>query len=86
MSNTDNRRALAQWLEQAYLKVTPARGIEERLAHIPRHSYLSITCSPTDELDPTLDLLRTMAEIGHHIEDVDSTTLLIEVIRKTVSQ
>lgn len=44
-------------MDQAYLEVIPTRTIVERLVHIPRHSYLSITCSPEHGVGPTLDMV-----------------------------
>lgn len=44
-------------VEQAYLEVIPTKTIVERLIHIPRHSYLSITCSPEHGVGPTLDMV-----------------------------
>lgn len=51
-----NGDVLAGLLRRAYLEVIPTRTILERLIHIPRHSYVSITCSPVNGLEPTLEL------------------------------
>lgn len=48
---------LAGMLDNAYLEVIPTRTIVERLVHLPRHSYLSITCSPVHGIGPTLDMV-----------------------------
>jgi len=53
--NNDNK--LAGMMEQAYLEVIPTRTIVDRLTHLPRHSYLSITCSPVHGVEPTLDMV-----------------------------
>lgn len=52
-----NEKILAGLMDQAYLEVIPTRTIVERLVHIPRHSYLSITCSPEHGVGPTLDMV-----------------------------
>jgi methylenetetrahydrofolate reductase (NADPH) len=53
----NNRKILGEMMEQAYLEVIPTRTIVDRLVHIPRHSYLSITCSPVHGVGPTLDMV-----------------------------
>lgn len=54
---TANRQKLADLIDQAYLEVIPTRTIVERLAHLPRHSYVAITCSPAKGVGPTLDMV-----------------------------
>ncbi len=44
-------------MDQAYLEVIPTKTIVGRLAHLPRHSYLSITCSPVHGIGPTLNMV-----------------------------
>lgn len=53
----DNSEKLAALMDHAYLEVIPTRTIVDRLVHIPRHSYLSITCSPVNGVEPTLDMV-----------------------------
>ena len=53
----NNDKKLAGMMEQAYLEVIPTRTIVDRLIHLPRHSYLSITCSPVHGVGPTLDMV-----------------------------
>lgn len=48
---------LTELMDQAYLEVIPTPTIVDRLVHIPRHSYVGITCSPTAGIDATLDLV-----------------------------
>jgi methylenetetrahydrofolate reductase (NADPH) len=58
-------RLLAQMVGQAYLEVVPTSTILDRVAHLPQHSYLAITCSPTHGIEPTLVLaaqLRALPE------------------------
>ncbi len=52
-----NSSVLAGMMERAYLEVTPTKTIVDRLVHLPRHSYLSITCSPEHGIGPTLDMV-----------------------------
>jgi len=56
MRKNNNKTVLTHLLEQAYLEVIPSRTILDRLVHIPRHCYVAITCSPTNGLEPTLEL------------------------------
>ena len=55
--NMNNSDVLANLLDGAYLEVIPTKTILERLVHIPRHSYVAITCSPATGVDATLDLV-----------------------------
>lgn len=54
---TKNNDIMASLVEQAYLEVFPTKTIVDRLVHVPRHSYLSITCSPSHGIGPTLDMV-----------------------------
>jgi len=56
MRKNNNTNVSARLLEQAYLEIIPTRTILDRLVHIPRHCYVAITCSPTNGLEPTLEL------------------------------
>jgi len=65
MNSNNSHQVLARLLDQAYMEVFPTKTILDRLIHIPRHSYVSITCSPVHGLEPTLRLveqLRTLPE------------------------
>jgi methylenetetrahydrofolate reductase (NADPH) len=53
---TENNKIMAGLVDQAYMEVIPTKTIVDRLVHVPRHSYLSITCSPVHGIGPTLDL------------------------------
>ncbi len=59
-ANKRNHQVLARLLDQAYMEVFPTRTIMDRLIHIPRHSYVSITCSPVKGLEPTLELVEKL--------------------------
>jgi methylenetetrahydrofolate reductase (NADPH) len=61
-------RLLAEMVNQAYLEIIPTSTIMDRLLHLPRHSYVSITCSPAHGIEPTLELaerLRALPEERH---------------------
>jgi len=56
---------LAEMVNQAYLEIIPTSTILERVAHLPQHSYVAITCSPAHGVEPTLELtekLRALPE------------------------
>jgi len=61
MNNKQNRLAIL--LDQAYLEVVPTRTILGRLVHIPQHAYVSITCSPVNGLEPTLELVEKLSAL-----------------------
>lgn len=48
--------ALAERIDRAYMEVIPTATILDRLRHLPRHAYVSITCSPVHGIEPTLRL------------------------------
>jgi methylenetetrahydrofolate reductase (NADPH) len=60
MNGSNNQQFLASLLDQAYLEVFPTKTILERLIHSPRHSCVSITCSPVRGLEPTLRLVEQL--------------------------
>jgi len=66
--SNNNHQVLASLLDQAYLEVFPTRTIMDRLIHIPRHSYVSITCSPVHGLEPTLKLVEKL-DSAHRGQD-----------------
>lgn len=56
---------LAGMVERAYMEIVPTRSILERVAHLPQHAYVAITCSPVHGIEPTLGLttqLRALPE------------------------
>jgi methylenetetrahydrofolate reductase (NADPH) len=64
INNNDNKQgALAGLLDQAYLEVIPTTTIVERLVHIPRHSYVAITCSPATGIEPTLKIVEELRSL-----------------------
>jgi methylenetetrahydrofolate reductase (NADPH) len=62
-----NSEALGRLLDQAYLEIIPARGIEDRLSVIAPNSYISITCSPAWGVEPTLELMERLSGNGWHL-------------------
>jgi len=60
MNSANNHRVMAGLLDQAYMEVFPTKTIVDRLIHIPRHSYVSITCSPVHGLEPTLQMVEEL--------------------------
>ena len=63
-SGQDYRKTIGRLLRRAYLEITPASGIEDRLSVIPRRSYISITCSPVTGVEPTLELMERLSGNG----------------------
>ena len=51
---------MAGLIAQAYMEIIPTSTILDRLVHIPRHSYVSITCSPAHGVEPTLDIVEEL--------------------------
>lgn len=60
MNSYYNKNVLTRLVDEAYLEVIPSRTIIDRLIHIPRHDYVSITCSPVNGLEPTLELVEKL--------------------------
>jgi methylenetetrahydrofolate reductase (NADPH) len=56
----NQQKMVARLLDRAYMEVIPTRTILDRLVHIPRHSYVAITCSPVNGLEPTLELMEAL--------------------------
>ena len=63
MNKNNNQKILAHLLDQAYLEVIPTRTIMDRVEHIPQHAYVSITCSPVNGLEPTLELVEQLRDL-----------------------
>ena len=49
-------QALSRLVGRAYLEIFPTPTILNQLLHLPQHSYVSITCSPSHGIDATLEL------------------------------
>ena len=64
-SSLHRDQLLAEMVGQAYLEIIPTSTIMQRVLHLPRHAYVSITCSPSHGVEPTLELaerLRALPE------------------------
>lgn len=55
--SSHNGKKLAELMDQAYLEIIPTKTIVDRLIHLPRHSYVALTCSPVHGVGPTLDMV-----------------------------
>ena len=51
-----SQELLAGLMDQTYLEVFPTKTIANRLVHIPRNSFVGISCSPTHGMEPTIAL------------------------------
>ena len=60
MDHDNETGTIARLLDRTYLEVIPTRSIMDRLVHIPRHSFVGISCSPTHGLEPTLELVEKL--------------------------
>lgn len=60
LNHVNRRKLLAGLLDNAYLEIIPTPGILDRLVHVPRHSYVAITCSPVNGLEPTLEMVEKL--------------------------
>lgn len=61
MNNTPENSVVAKLLESSYLEIIPVAGIEERLLDLSDGAYVAITCSPTNGVEPTLQLTEQLA-------------------------
>ena len=63
MSSHDARRRLIQ---AARYEVVPLKSLNDQLQHLPSGSSVSVTCSPTKGIEPTLELSARLNGDGHH--------------------
>jgi len=63
MSSHDARRGLIQ---AARYEVIPLKSLNDQLQHLPPGSSVSVTCSPTKGIEPTLELSARLNGDGHH--------------------
>ena len=63
MSSHDARRRLIQ---AARYEVVPLKSLNDQLPHLPPGSSVSVTCSPTKGIEPTLELSARLNGDGHH--------------------
>ena len=63
MSSHDARRRLIQ---AARYEVVPLKSLNDQIQHLPPGSSVSVTCSPTKGIEPTLELSARLNGDGHH--------------------
>jgi methylenetetrahydrofolate reductase (NADPH) len=65
-SEDESRQRVASFLETARLEVIPMKGIDDRVHNLPPNATVTVTCSPTRGLEPTLRLTERLVSAGHH--------------------
>ena len=63
MSSPDARRRL---IENARYEVIPLKSLHDQIPHLPAGCSVSVTCSPTKGIEPTLELSAELNGAGHH--------------------
>ncbi|MEP7113913.1 MAG: 5,10-methylenetetrahydrofolate reductase [Ilumatobacteraceae bacterium] len=63
MSSHDVRRRL---IENARYEVIPLKSLHAQISHLPPGCSVSVTCSPTKGIEPTLELSAELNGGGHH--------------------
>jgi methylenetetrahydrofolate reductase (NADPH) len=63
MSSHDARRRL---IENARYEVVPLKSLHAQIPHLPAGCSVSVTCSPTKGIEPTLELSAELNGAGHH--------------------
>ena len=62
MSSHDARRLI----EAARYEVVPLKSLNDQIPHLPPGCSVSVTCSPTKGIEPTLELSARLNGDGHH--------------------
>jgi methylenetetrahydrofolate reductase (NADPH) len=62
MSSPDARRLIAN----ARYEVIPLKSLRDQIPHLPEGCAVSVTCSPTKGIEPTLELSAELNASGHH--------------------
>jgi methylenetetrahydrofolate reductase (NADPH) len=84
----DVRRAL---LTSARFEVIPLRNVVAQIPHLPPGCEVSVTCSPTKGIEPTIELAGRLQALGHHavphlsarlVEDADHVRRLAKACRQ----
>ena len=82
------RRAL---LTTARFEVVPLKSVAAQIDHLPASCEVSVTCSPTKGIGPTIELAAHVQALGHHavphlsarlVEDVDHVRRLAKACRE----
>lgn len=63
MSSPDARHRL---IASARYEVVPLKSLHDQIAHLPAGCSVSVTCSPTKGIEPTLELSAELNGAGHH--------------------
>jgi methylenetetrahydrofolate reductase (NADPH) len=63
MSSHDARRRL---IEEARYELIPLKSLHDQIPHLPPGCSVSVTCSPTKGIEPTLELSAELNGAGHH--------------------
>src|SRR4051794_31211946 len=63
MSSHDKRRRL---IETARYEIVPLKSLRDQLTSLPAGCSVSVTCSPTKGIEPTLELSAELNGAGHH--------------------
>jgi len=63
MSSHDARRRL---IENARYELIPLKSLHDQIPHLPAGCSVSVTCSPTKGIEPTLELSAELNGAGHH--------------------
>ena len=63
MSSHDARRRL---IENARYELIPLKSLHSQIPHLPAGCSVSVTCSPTKGIEPTLELSAELNGAGHH--------------------
>jgi methylenetetrahydrofolate reductase (NADPH) len=63
MSSPDARRRL---IENARYELIPLKSLHAHIPHLPAGCSVSVTCSPTKGIEPTLELSAELNGAGHH--------------------
>lgn len=62
-----NRRALARLLRAPRYEVLPLPGVDERVAALPAGATVTVTCSPSKGLDPTIAVAESLRAAGRTV-------------------
>jgi len=63
MSSPDARKRL---IAEARYEVIPLKSMHDQIPHLPTGCSVSVTCSPTKGIEPTLEISADLQAAGHH--------------------
>jgi len=63
MSSPDARKRL---IAEARYEVIPLKSMHDQIPHLPAGCSVSVTCSPTKGIEPTLEISAELQAAGHH--------------------